>query len=78
MKPLRDVLANILELRPDDITDETSPDTVETWDSYNGLLMVSELENNFDVKFTMAEVRSVTSVKDIKDILRKHGVSIED
>jgi acyl carrier protein len=78
MKKLRDVLADVLEINSGDITDETSPDTVETWDSYNGLLMVSELEDNFKVKFTMSEVRSVTTVKDIKEILVKHGVTIED
>lgn len=74
MKKLKKILAEILGLKEEEITDETSPDDVETWDSYNALLMVSEIENNFKVKFSMDEIISVKSVKDIKNILKKHGV----
>lgn len=46
------------------------------WDSFNGLLMVSELEEAFGVEFTMAEVTSVKTVRDIKATLAKHGVTV--
>ena len=78
MKQLKAILSKILEIDESDITDETSPDNVETWDSFNGLLIASELENVFNVKFTMDEVASVTCVKDIKDTLKHHGVVLEE
>lgn len=76
MKHLNKILANVLGVNEDDIIDETSPDNIETWDSFNGLMLVSELENAFNVVFTMDEVVSIKCVKDIKDALKKHGVNI--
>ena len=39
-------------------------------------MLVSELENEFNVQFTMDEVTSVKCVKDIKEALKKHGVNL--
>ena len=41
-------------------------------------MLVSELENEFNVKFTMNEVISVKCVKDIKETLKKHGISLDE
>jgi len=76
MKKLTVVLARVLEIPEAEITDDTGPDNVASWDSFNGLLLVSELEEAFDVEFTMEEVTSVKSVRDIKDILNKYGIAI--
>jgi acyl carrier protein len=78
MKKLKQILSKVLEIDETQITDETSPDNVENWDSFNGLMLVSELENGFKVKFTMDEVLAVKNVKDIKYYLKKHGVVLEN
>lgn len=78
MKRLKQMLSNVLQISEEEIMDETSSDNVETWDSFNGLMLVSELENEFKVKFTMDEVIAVKCVKDIKDALRKHGVDLDE
>jgi len=78
MKRLKAILSKVLGIEEDKITDDTSPDNVETWDSFNGLMIVSELESNFNVKFTMEEVTAVKRVKDIKDALKKHRVKLEE
>jgi acyl carrier protein len=77
MQQLLALLSRVLGIDISTITDETSPDNTETWDSFNGLMMVSELEREFDVHFTMDEVVAVTCVKDIKEALKKHGIAIE-
>ncbi len=76
MDKLNSILSKILEIKIEKITDDTSPENVETWDSFNGLMLVSELERSFDVKFTMDEVISVECVGDIKKALKKHGVKL--
>lgn len=78
MKRLKAILSKVLGIEEDKITDDTSPDNVEAWDSFNGLMIVSELESNFNVKFTMDEVTAVKRVKDIKDALNRHGVVLEE
>jgi len=77
MKKLNDILARVLEMSVESITDETSPANVPSWDSFNGLMLVSELEREFNVHFTMEEVVAVKNVKDIKEALQRHGVKDE-
>ncbi len=74
MGKLEEVLSKVLDIPAETINDQTSPDNTESWDSFNGLMMVSELENAFKVKFTMDEVTSVKSVADIKKVLKKHNL----
>jgi len=73
MKTLKKILANVLGINEDAITNETSQDNTETWDSFNGLMLVSELENAFGIIFTMDEVRQIKNVGDIRAILEKKG-----
>ena len=76
MNKLYHVLSKVLGISEDQISDDTSPKNTERWDSFNGLMLVSELENEFNVHFTMDEVLSVKCVKDIKETLQKHGVTL--
>ncbi|OGY63164.1 MAG: hypothetical protein A3I24_02840 [Candidatus Harrisonbacteria bacterium RIFCSPLOWO2_02_FULL_41_13b] len=76
MKKLEELLGKVLSIDSKIITDETSPANVESWDSFNGLVLVSELEKQFKVKFTIDEVTSVKNVGDIKKALKKHGIEL--
>lgn len=76
MKRLKSLLSKILEIDESKITNETSPANVSTWDSFNGLMIASELEREFNVKFTMEEVTSAKNVKDIKESLKRHGIKL--
>lgn len=78
MKRLNAILSAVLQIDVNQITDETSPSNVQTWDSFNGLLLVSEIESKFGVNFTMDEVASVKCVGDIKESLKKHGVDFNE
>ncbi len=78
MKRLTQVLSKILDLDESRITDKTSPDNVETWDSFTGLMLVTALEEEFKVEFTMTEVRQIKNVGDIKSLLIKHKVKLHN
>lgn len=77
MKKLKSILSRILDIEESSINDLTSPDNVESWDSFNSLIIVSELEKEFKVRFTTDEVRAVKYVKDIKESLKRHGVLLQ-
>lgn len=77
MGKLEKILARVLGIGENSITDDTSPETVENWDSFNALLLVSELEDEFNVKFTMDEVTLVKNVGDIKKVLTRYGINLE-
>ena len=78
MKRLTKILSDVLEIDENSITDETSPDNVDTWDSLNGLILVTALEGEFDIKFSMEEVTSVRCVGEIKDALKAHGAELSE
>lgn len=77
MEKLNQLLARVLNIDEKIINDTSSPETISEWDSLNGILLVIELEKNFNVKFTMDEVMAVKNVSDIKDTLRRHNVTPE-
>jgi acyl carrier protein len=70
------LISSVLNIDINSISNDTSPENTESWDSFNALVMVSELESQFDVQFSIEEVYSVASVKDIKDALFKHGIAL--
>jgi acyl carrier protein len=60
------------------INDESSPETIESWDSFHGLILADELETRFSVKFVFEDLTSVKKVSDIKKNLAKYGIMIND
>lgn len=48
---------------------ESSKDTVEPWDSFGHLILILELEKEFDIKLSAAQIESIKSVKDILNLL---------
>ncbi len=77
MKKVEEVIAKVLGLDIAKISNGTGPDNTESWDSFNALILVSELEKNFNVKFTIDEVVGVKNVGDIKGVLQKHGIKTQ-
>ena len=55
------------------ITDELGPKTIENWTSFNGYVLLNELETGFDVKFTINEAMDVKNIADIKRYLKNKG-----
>lgn len=76
MRRLKGILSKILEIDERNISDDTSVDNTATWDSFNALLMISEIENCFKVKFTMEEVMVVRCVREIKNVLKKYRIEL--
>lgn len=76
MHKLLKILSRVLDIKAEDITDGIGPDNTESWDSFNGLLLATELEKEFEVKFTMEDIVSIKNVGDIKKKLIKYRVKL--
>lgn len=74
MNKLENLIARVLNIEVNAVNDNTSPDNVENWDSFSGLVLVTELEKEFKVKFTVEEIIRVKNVGDIRRVLKKHKV----
>ena len=73
---LYNIISKVFSIPISEISDESSPETIESWDSFNGLILVDELESNFNIKFSVSEIIDVKNVKDIKRHLNDHGVDL--
>lgn len=71
---LRQTLSAVLGVPADQITDDTSPDTVSAWDSVMHLNLVLALEEAFGTSFTPEETLEMTSAKLIRLILEEKGI----
>jgi len=74
----KDILAQVQdvfreELEVDDLvlTDETTADDVEEWDSLSHVQLVVALEKSFGIKFTSREILSWNNVGDLIDCIEK-------
>ena len=72
------VIARILNVPVTEINDESSPETIETWDSFNSLMLADELESEFNISFELEEIIDSPNVAAIKKHLKNHGVSLDD
>ena len=71
---LYNIISKVFSIPISEINDESGPETIESWDSFNGLILVDELESNFNIKFSVSEIIDVKNVEDIKRHLNNHGV----
>lgn len=75
---LYNLVAKVMNVQPSAINDESSPESIESWTSFNGYVLLYELETEFKVKFTIDEVMDVKKIADIKRHLGNHGVVLND
>lgn len=59
---VRATAADLFSIPPESITPESSPDTIEQWDSMQHLNLMLELEMTFGVKFTAKEQAEMLSI----------------
>ena len=63
---LYETIALVLSVPVSKISDDSSPETIQNWDSFHGLVLIDELETVFNIKFTLDEVTNTKTVADIK------------
>ena len=77
-KKLYSIIAKVMDIPIDEITDHSSPETIPSWDSFNSYILLDELESEFKTEFTIDEVTETKNVSDIKKHLNAHGINLDD
>jgi acyl carrier protein len=67
----QEVFRDELEVEDLVLTDETTADDVEEWDSLSHVQLVVALEKAFNIKFTSREILSWDNVGDLIDCIGK-------
>ena len=74
---LYQIVSKVFNVDISKINDETCPENLEDWDSFNFYVLLDEIENGFDMKFDLDESLDIKKIGDIKNIFLKHGVKAE-
>jgi len=74
---LYQIISNVMKIDISIISDELGPETIKNWTSFNGYVLLNELETGFDVKFTINEAMDVKNIADIKRHLKNKGIRID-
>lgn len=77
-KKLFQIISKVMNVSIDEINDQSSPTTIPKWTSFNGYVLLYELESNFNIKFSIDEAMDVKNVLDIKRHLQNHGVNLNE
>jgi len=76
-KKLYDIVSKVFNVNLDRINDDSSPENLEEWDSFNFYVLLDEIENEFDVKFDLNETLEIKKFGDIKKLFVKYGIRCE-
>ena len=77
-KRLYSIILKVMDIPISEINDESSPESIESWDSFNSYVLLDELETEFKTEFSIDEVVETKNVADIKKYLKKHGIELND
>ena len=56
-----------------ELTPETTADDIEDWDSLNHITLMSAVEEEFGVRFTMGQVSGMKNVGEMAEIIAKNS-----
>jgi acyl carrier protein len=71
MTELENIISKVLGLKLEEINDNLSRNDVESWDSFNHLLLISEIEKELGISFSLTEIEEIQTVKNIKEVISK-------
>ena len=76
LKKFHAAVSAVLGVPAEDVTDEVSSETVDTWDSLNHINLISALEQEFGVTLPTESMAGAQSVGSLRQLLTRCGVAL--
>ncbi|QJP16162.1 acyl carrier protein [Starkeya sp. ORNL1] len=73
---LTEIFAMTLNLPEDSISDATSPDNTEAWDSLANMLLIAAIEETFEIELHTSEIETMKNVGKVRAVLEKRQVAL--
>jgi len=71
---LYQIVSEVFNVELNKINDNTSPENLEEWDSFNFYVLLDQIENKFNIKFDLDETLEIKKIGDFKKLFEKHGI----
>ena len=72
---LYQIVSEVFNVELNKINDDTSPENLEEWDSFNFYVLLDQIENKFNIKFDLDETLEIKKIGDFKKLFEKHGIN---
>jgi len=69
---MREVVAQVLGVEASSLTDESSPETIDQWDSLNHLRLITAIETRFGLVLPMAAVMEIQNLGSLSRVIQSH------
>lgn len=66
---LKDIFQNIFEDDKIELTDDLSAKDVDNWDSLTHMILITEIEEKFEIKFSLKNLNQLENVGDLIRII---------
>lgn len=73
MSKLTNIFSSILSIDERDVTMELSPKNTSTWDSLNAIILLTEIEKAFEVRFDYEEAMNIKDFGDVLKLVESKG-----
>lgn len=60
-----------------ELTNETGPEDIESWDSLGHVNIITAVEDEFDIEITPEEIGDIQTIGDIKNMLAQKDINPE-
>jgi len=72
---VKQIMSAVFEVPIEQITDDSSPDTIENWDSLKHINLITSLEEEFNTRFTDEQIGEMLNFKLVLNALKENGIS---
>jgi acyl carrier protein len=70
------LFADVLEVAPAELDDESSPDSVKRWDSLAAMALVAAIEEKFNVHLSTKQIMKMSTIGRARETLRSMKVAV--
>tara|TARA_Y100000389_G_scaffold152542_1_gene152575 strand:+ start:3365 stop:3589 length:225 start_codon:yes stop_codon:yes gene_type:complete len=71
MKKLNQIISGVLRIKEEELKDKLTMQDLESWDSLKHMDLITSIEKDFNIQFSMDEILIMTDIKTIKKIVNE-------
>lgn len=73
MDALYVIVSKVLSVPLESVTAELERENTSEWDSFNHLMLISEIEKEMGVEIPLAQIEHIKKISDLEKIIKTYG-----
>jgi acyl carrier protein len=69
VEKLIELIAEVLDMEPEELSADVGPNQIEEWDSVNALRILTHIETEWGVRLTMEEYAQAQTIGDLAELI---------